>query len=62
MLFVYAPIDPAVHCLELSLCCLIWLPLLVDVSGWSEVFAPVVEVGGGVLEYDVSADHHTCAV
>jgi hypothetical protein len=62
VLYLHAPIDPADHCLELPFCCLIRLPLLVDVSWWSEVFAPVVEVGGGVFEYDVSADHHTCAV
>ena len=62
MLLPDAHINPADHCLELPLCCLIRLPLLVDVSWWSEVFAPVVEVGGGVFEYDVSADHYTCTV
>ena len=62
MLLPYAHIDLADHCLELPLCCLIWLPLLLDVSWWSEVLAPIVEVGHSVFEYDVSADHHTCAV
>jgi hypothetical protein len=57
-----AEVDPADYFLKLPLCCLIRLPLLVDVSWWSEVFAPIVEVGGGVFEYDVSANHHTCTV
>ena len=62
VLYLYAPIDPADHCLELPLCCLVRLPLLVYISWWSEVLAPFVEVGRSVFEYDVSADHHTRTV
>ena len=62
MLLPYAHIDLADHCLKLLLCCLVGLPLLVDVSWWPEVFAPFSEVGCSVFEYDVSTDHHACAV
>ena len=57
-----AQVDPADHLLKLPFGCLVWLPLLVDISWWPEVFAPFIEVGGGVFEDDVSANHHTCTV
>ena len=58
----YHPVDPADHLFELPLCCLVWMPLLVDILWWVEVLTPFSEVGWGVIEYDVSADHHTCTV
>ena len=62
VLFLYVPTDPADHCFELPLCCLVRVPLLVYISWWLEVFAPFFEVGQSVFEYDVSADHHTRTV